>query len=979
MENRYQAEHLTLLLLLSLANQKFRKQPKLPGVWFPYKRVTLLSDLSGGAEREFLALADQVRGLFPPSSLSSPSRKTGNLLLMKAYLYIACFLIVWIGSTTTWLPAQSGWPAHPELQAAYDSLVQLAETFPDDSIARKSWLLHQSGLRASNSGAYTDAIGVTQRALDLRMSQEDDFEIEVVLSAFNLGTYYNLREEYREALDHFGMVLNRAPHRKEGVAHYQCGIVYGKMGELAASSQAFSRAAELPPFKEEGVNRAYLWQQMALVELSKQNVAGGRAAIPNFERALEYFVREEYWYSEMETRSLLGWAYTEAGQYENAIRELTSARDLALELEIDDIDLSTIYSNLGLAYRRSGRPKAALVQYEKALAVAAAYDEPGTPNIPIATYLDNIATVYLEAGQPDSALLYTQRALVRTVQGFKPEDSRELPALDAMTGFRQSLIIFLQDKALAQVSMARNGATENFEYALATYRRADELLDLMRQDQLLEDTRTFWRADARTLYERAIDAAVSAGDPVSAFYFLEKARARLLLDELITDRAGEKLPESVRDRLDAAARQTRLAANAPVELQRFRSLQDSIFMAFPRYAEARLGAAPPDPARLADILGADRTLVEYFVTEERTLALRWSQKQGLEFVELPPPSRWRDRLQAYRESLMDPNSTLSATDARFLYAQLVAPLKLEPGDALTIVPDGDLYLLPFGALLTDLTATDQAGYQHWPWLAETHDVHYAFSIQLLDFARTRRGRGNGRALALAPVARLQQGGSLDPKLELPATLRTVRHIASLFPADTLINDQASPEAFRRRADAYSLLHLGTHAYLDEGGSFLLHGQPGEQHYAMNNLADHNLQADLVVMGACETGLGKQLLGEGVASLGRGFARRGAPALVMSLWSIDDATTAELLNATYDELAAASGPAAALYAAGNSYRTNVTNPRFGHPYYWAGLVYYGPEVPLEMGGTGSYLLLWLLAGFGLVIGCWWVTKGLLKAL
>ncbi|WP_020568521.1 CHAT domain-containing protein [Neolewinella persica] len=898
---------------------------------------------------------------------------------MKAYFHILCCLIVWIGPATAGLSAQSGWLAHPELRAAYDSLVQLAETYPDDSIARKSWLLHQSGLRASGSREFTDAIGVTQRALDLRMSQEDNFEIEVVLSAFNLGTYYNMREEYQEALDHFGMVLNRAPHRKEGVAHYQCGIVYGKMGELVASGQAFSRAAELPPFKEEGINRAYLWQQMALVELSKLSVAGGLAAIPKFQRALEYFVREEYWYSEMETRSLLGWAYTEAGQYENAIKELTSARELALELEIDDTDLSTIYSNLGLAYRRSGRPKEALAQYEKALEVEATYDDPGVPNISIATYFDNIATVYLEAGQPDSALLYTQRALARTVSGFTPADSDELPLLNDMTGSRQSLVTFLQDKALAQVAMARNGATENLESSLATYRLADELLDLMRQDQLLEDTRTFWRADARTLYERAIDAAVAAGDPVSAFYFLEKARARLLLDELSADRAGENLPEFVRDRLDAAARQTRLSSNDPVELQQFRRLQDSIFTAFPRYAEARLGAAPPDPARLAEILGADRTLVEYFVTEKLTLALRWSQKQGLEFLELPPPDRWRDRLQAYRQSLVDPNEEVSATEALYLYSQLVAPLKLEPGDALTIVPDGDLYLLPFGALLTDAPATDEAGYQHWPWLAATHDVHYAFSVQLLDFARNRRGRGNGRALALAPVARLRQDGPLDPKLELPATLRTVRHIASLFPADTLINDQASPGAFRRKADAYSLIHLGTHAYLDQGGSFLLHGQPGEQHYAMNNLADHNLQADLVVMGACETGLGKQLVGEGVASLGRGFARRGAPALVMSLWSIDDATTAELLNATYDGLAAASGPAAALYTAGNSYRTNVTNPRFGHPYYWAGLVYYGPEMPLEMGATGSYLRLWLLAGFGLVIGCWWVTRGVLKAL
>lgn len=898
---------------------------------------------------------------------------------MKAYLYIACSLVVWVGLSIAGLPAQAGWPAHPQLRSEYDSLIQLAEVLPDDSIARKSWLLHQSGLRASGSGEFSDAISVTQRALDLRMNQEDDFAIEVVLSAFNLGTYYNLREEYRQALDHFGMVLNRAPHRKEGVAHYQCGIVYGKMGELAASAQAFSRAAELPPFNEEGVNRAYLWQQMALVELSKLNVVGALAAIPDFQRALEYFVREEYWYSEMETRSLLGWAYTEAEQYENAIAELTSARDLALELEIDDTDLSSIYSNLGLAYRRSGRPREALAEYQKALAVEATYDEPGTANISIATYFDNIATVYLEAGQPDSALYYTQRALARSVPGFQPTDDQELPALDEMTGYRQSLIIFLQDKARAQVALARKGSVENFEHALATYRLADELLDLMRQDQLLEDTRTFWRADARTLYERAIDAAVAAGDPVSAFYFLEKARARLLLDELSADRAGVMLPEPVRDRLAAAARQTRLSENDPVELQRFRYLQDSIFSAFPSYAEARLGAAPPDPARLAEILGRGRTLVEYFVTEKRTLALRWSEKEGLEFVELPPPDRWQDRLQAYRQSLTDPNSIISATDARNLYAQLIAPLKLEPGAALTIVPDGVLYLLPFGALLTDVPTSEQTNYQNWPWLAKTHDINYAFSVQLIDFARARRGRGNGRALALAPVARLQPGGLINPELELPATLRTVRHLAGLFPADTLINAQASPAAFRKVADAYSLLHLGTHAYLDDGGSFLLHGQPEEQHYAMNNLADHHLQADLVVMGACETGLGKQMVGEGVASLGRGFARRGAPALVMSLWSIDDATTAELLNATYDGLAAASGPAAALYAAGNSYRTNVTNPRFGHPYYWAGLVYYGPEVPLEMGAAKNYWFLWVLGGLVLVMGCWWVTKSLLKAL
>ncbi|MEM9930018.1 MAG: CHAT domain-containing protein, partial [Bacteroidota bacterium] len=431
------------------------------------------------------------------------------------------------------------------------------------------------------------------------------------------------------------------------------------------------------------------------------------------------------------------------------------------------------------------------------------------------------------------------------------------------------------------------------------------------------------------------------------------------LDELSAERAGENLPEEVQKQLANITRKTRLAPDDPDQLQRFRTFQDSVFTAFPNYAEARLGAPPPDPAKLAQILGKERTLVEYFITDEKALALRWSADQGLAFVELPPPSNWRKRMLAFRENLTNRQAKISSAEARFLYAQLVGPLQLEPGTPLTIVPDGDLYLLPFGALATDAVAAG-TDYQDWPWLAKDHDINYAFSVQLVDFARARRERGNGQALALAPVARLTADAPLDPSLELPATLRTVRHLSSLFPTDTLINEQATMAAFSDQADAYSLLHLGTHAYVDDGGSFLLYGPEDAQRYTMIDLADHNLQADLVVMGACETGLGQQLIGEGVASLGRGFARRGAPALVMSLWSIDDATTAEMLNATYDGLRDDLGPAQSLYRAGMNYREAVTNPAFGHPYYWAGLVYYGPELPLAL-STHSPTLIWWITG------------------
>jgi len=859
------------------------------------------------------------------------------------------------------LQAQDDWE-YPENRMEYDSLRQLAGSLPEDSLRKRSWLLHQAGRSAYANGAYRSAIRSTGEALSIRMAHEDDLADEVLVSAYNLGTYYAEVGEYGEALDHFSVILNRAPNRKEGVAHYQCGIVYGRTGEFAASEQAFERAAALPPFAGNDYQRAYLDQQLGLMHANKSNARGGKAAQAPLERALAIFSADEYTYGEMETLNLLGWALSDAGQQEEAIDCLRKAESLAHDMEIEDEDLTAIYGNLGLAYRRSGQAAAALRQNHKALQLARTFSEADErPNMDVAVTLDNLSTAHLLSGKTDSALLYARWALEMATSDFRSLKEGGLPGLDQLTTDQPTLLIILQDLAKAHHHMGDNGQAVHYQYALKTYRRADELLDAMRRDQLLDATRNYWRADARSLYDDALSVAVKTKDPEAAFYFMEKARSRLLLDELSTTLAGEQLPLQVNLRLTDLARTTRLGGNAPADLQRFRQLQDSIFSAFPAYRDASIGAPPPDPAILKNLLDG-RTLVEYYVGKSQTIGLTFSPARGLSLTELAPASEWVQELRSLRDDLQRPKGGFRPENAQHLYDQLIAPLKLGGEAALTIIPDGDLYLLPFGALLTEAPAAD-APYQRWPWLAGEREVNYAFSVQLVDFARQRRGRGNGRALALAPVARLEAGGLLPLQLELPATLRTVRHLAGLFPADTLINAAANRAAFLDQADAYSLLHLGTHAYLADGGSFLLHDP---ERYSTTELLEHRLRADLVVIGACETGLGKTLPGEGVASLGRGFARRGAPGLVMSLWSIDDATTAELLNSLYDGLSEGLGPATSLHLAGVEYRAAVTNPAFGHPYYWAGLVNYGSNAPLEMENDSVSWTAWIVCLIALIV-------------
>lgn len=837
-------------------------------------------------------------------------------------------------------------------RAMLDSLRRLLEDTPASESVRRGDLQHELGKVYDNLEEYPRAVELTARALRARLDNEDAAPDKVLISAFNLGLYYRKMQEYQAAIDHFDLVVRRAPNRKLGQAYFQLGYTYDEIGEFAAAIQAFSSALNHESFQNDPTTTALIRRNIARVHLNKESAAGAREALPPLKKALAHFVSTGNDLEELDTRSLVGLAHTYAGNYSEAIRWLQDAladnaagpRDLVIE--------ATVATNLGLAYRKAGKLPEAEQHFRRALEIDLDYAEGYRPDKYVAVDYDNLSTLFISMGMPDSALIAAQSALYWSVEGFTPDDLSENPSLEAFSGTNQlAILTYLQDKARAHRALGdANQDPTQYEAALNTFRLADELLDEMRRNQLLEDTRTYWRADARTLYNEAISTASRADNPDAAFYFMEKARARLLLDELNAGRAIEALPKAVQLRLAAVTQTTRRSANDPSALQSFRRLQDSLFRVYPAYEQAQIGSPPPKSSRLKEIMG-NTILVEYYVGHDFTLALKWIPFRGLSLVELPGPDVWRSPLAAYRKALLQPGNPMDPAAANLLYQQLWQPLDLPQGQPVYIIPDAELYLLPFGALLTE-PPEDSTSYQRWPWVAKAQRIQYAFSVQLLEFARQRRRRGNGRALAFAPVTRVEATARLPQQLELPATIRTVRHLANLMPTDTLINAAATRTAFRDKADAYSLLHLGTHAYprddQEQVPSRFLVRDDTANYYTAEDLLRHALKADLVVMGACETGLGEQLLGEGVASLGRAFARRGAPNLVMSLWSIDDATTDELLRKTYDGLFAGESPGEALATAGKEYREAVTNPRFGHPYYWAGLVYYGPELPVQLG-------------------------------
>jgi CHAT domain-containing protein len=149
---------------------------------------------------------------------------------------------------------------------------------------------------------------------------------------------------------------------------------------------------------------------------------------------------------------------------------------------------------------------------------------------------------------------------------------------------------------------------------------------------------------------------------------------------------------------------------------------------------------------------------------------------------------------------------------------------------------------------------------------------------------------------------------------------------------------------------YRLLHFATHGLIDANRPELSalalsmvdeNGVEQNGYLRAQDLFNLKLNADLVVLSACETALGRQLRGEGLIGLTQGFMRAGVPRVVVSLWSVDDAATAELMTRFYRKLSAKNqSPAASLRQAQLEMLQQKNEPRWHSPYYWAPFILIG---------------------------------------
>jgi len=399
----------------------------------------------------------------------------------------------------------------------------------------------------------------------------------------------------------------------------------------------------------------------------------------------------------------------------------------------------------------------------------------------------------------------------------------------------------------------------------------------------------------------------------------------------------------------------------------------------PRYASIHY----PEPVRVgemqSELLDEHTALIEYLLEEKRSLA--WVvTKSGIVTVPLPARNVIEEQTSAYRKALAQKVSALTVKESlgeirrsgAQLYKQVFAPVEAAVAccHTLIIVPDGALDYLPFEALVTG------SGY-----LAEKHAVVYGPSASALVTVRALNrkvaeppkmlvafadpltspaARGGPVAKTAKPKTTVERGpegpGEEDytergfSTLPLPYSREEVLSISKLFPsADSkvYVGAEAREETVKReRLADFRYVHFASHGFLDEtkpgrSGILLAHDQQSSEDgiLQMDEIMRLKMNADLVTLSSCSTGLGKFVNGEGVLGLTRAFFYAGARNVAVSLWNVNDSATATLMENFYRNLNRGLPTGEAMRRAKLA-MLRGSQPSWQHPYYWAPFVVEG---------------------------------------
>jgi CHAT domain-containing protein/Tfp pilus assembly protein PilF len=820
-----------------------------------------------------------------------------------------------VQSGRAWLAARQAEPATRAFAAARSAL----SGHPlDEAMAAEQ---EADALRAA--GAVAEAVVAAERGLDLRVSVSAR-SLAVAQSRYQLARLARRRNDVALAASHLAVARELrealAPDSAAlALVWHDLGAIAFARGQLGEAEAAYARARDIQERRvPDSLDLANTLSALGSVASQRgefaQAVALHRQALALTERLAPSGVDHAY------VLNRLGVVAREQGDLQEAEAYHRRALEVFEKAVPESVEVAGSLNNLGNVAQARRDWAAAEEFHRRALAIRERLNPQGGD---VAASLNNLGAVARERGDFAAAERYLLRSL-EMKRRLSP-DSLTLGASlhnlgEALLGQRrleESRAAFSEALAIRGRLAPGSGdeATDwhslglvdrqqgREEAALAKWRRALDIMDAQRGKLALGD-RAGFTARYAVIYQDAIDLLLSLGRPGEAFAVRERLQARAMLSLL-----GQREPAP--------------PAPRPLDLARARAALDPgvtlVAYAVLRRATAAFvvrGPGLPGPAVSAFVVPWDAGTLR-----DRVVAFRGLIERGRDTPEVEP--------------------ALVAQGER-LYSELLQPAgrALDDAERVLISPDGALHLLPFGALVRRREPLQ--------FLAEWKPLPTVGSASV--YAEIKKARREApdpapRLVAFGDPAPASgeapaDGGardSADALRPLPYSREEVERVAALFGAGArryLGSAATKAEALALGRDV-RYVHFATHGLIDsrsplDSALVLAPAPAGDRLLRAWEVRDHlRLDADLVALSACESGLGREATAEGLIGLSRAFQHAGARSVLASLWAISDRSTARLMESFYTRLRQGAPRDRALMDA------QFASLRAGaHPYHWA---------------------------------------------
>jgi len=869
----------------------------------------------------------------------------------KSLLIAVNYLKIWSkGQKGQKLVADSLYAAGTRLRAgepqkAIEIYNQAGEIYKSIGDERgQSEILGGLGYIYSTITDYKTSLSYYLDALPKREKVDDKVLIGNTLNSLG-SLYYGIFKEYAPALDYFdkaeivrreigdSLNLGRTIHLKastlENLSQFERSLAYYRRSfELNQASGDQGR-----------VEQSLLKSGTILNNMGK------------YQDALESLGKAEKMYMNLgdstglsDSYTQIGFVYLRLGDLNATLEKFSQAVNIT-EKQNDQWGLAGVYNNMGLMLKEAGRYEKALEYANKALGLYEKLQDQAS----IIICLNNIGTIFFDMKDYPEAEEYHLKGL---------KISRELKILDQEASY---LLNLANDRVMmGKAAEALLSYKEGFEIArklnnpdliwkfitglAETYETSGEfdkvvelndtalkIIEGLRNTLPGQDFKASFMAKERYVYEDIIDLLEklherepAKGYDKLAFSYAEQSKSRVLMDLLSGSPADSIINHSG--------------------------------------SEDNPDPQPMDINELMELLPDKNNVILEYSVGDSSSCLWVVTKSRYKLYKLPARKKLQEQIETIRFALLEPSEGVSEffTQAgTSLYNELIKPAEAFIGkkSRLVIIPDGVLNYLPFEVLFNEDKTIKKASYADIPFLVKKYPVSYVQSAGILKTLFTKQA---GRKESTGQNKRLLAFG--DPVYEdtlntlivkyprLGFSGREVEAIASFFDpgsSDIYLRDKATEESFKQKDNLqeFNYLHFATHGIIDEDkpdlSSLVLTSRKdsGEDGYLQaQEIFSLKLNPDLVVLSACQTGLGKLIRGEGMVGLTRAFMYAGTPSVVVSLWSVSDISTADLMEEFYKNLI--KNKLSKTDALRKAQLSLISDPKYSHPFYWAPFILIG---------------------------------------